>query len=662
MKARLDGEGRLRVSERHHMVFTGDWNGGERGFRLGSDHRLEFHGIEREDPETHSRIPLAENDELSRIDDYAWTDSRTLRWRSRRGADPPFENTDLVYVLDYTLENILTPTDEGYLLDHDFAFPDRPGPILAFSLDLSLDASWSPTEELAERIVREKLQPGESIVVRAPLVYRGEGLPSGVRTGAPASLRAALALLFVAGIAAIGFLFYRGEDALGRFAPLTPVSSIDEGWLEANLFTMLPEEVGAAWDDSTAAPEVAAVLARMVSEGKIKTEVYRTRGLFKSNENLRMELLVHRHSLSGYEKSLVRALFVSGDVTDTVEIRKHYQGRGFDPAAIVRGPLKDRLQRFFPNARATRLVSRKPALLLLASSLAVIVASGAFDPAGPFFVVPPLVVGSLLYGVGIVAAAIYRNRVHRLLPYASTFLVPAALLAAVGIWFLRLNPWRNGFLTLLGFALFILALLTSLFNAAKFRNGSRAIDLRKKLVSARRYFASELSKPDPRLDDRWFPYLLAFELGPDVDRWFRAHAPAGSSSTTPTDYSSSSSGGSGGSGSRPWTGGGGAFGGAGATGSWAAAVGTVASGVAAPSQSSGGSSGGGGGGGAVVEAAEARRRRRRLVSSRWSLTTLKARNIATDEGSPNTKPLFPQSLVPRTPRRIPAPETAFPSD
>jgi uncharacterized membrane protein YgcG len=597
VKGRLDSEGRLQVVERHHMVFTGDWNGGERGFRLSAEHRLELNGIEREDLETHSRIPLAENKALSQIDDYAWTDSKTLRWRSRRQTDPPFQNDDRVYVLDYTLENVLVPTEEGYLLDHDFAFPDRPGSIASFSLELGLDPSWSSPEALPERIVRENLPPGASVVVRAPLVYRGDGSPSGVRTGAPPTIRNALALSFIASAAAIGFFFYRGEDALGRFAPLIHLSLIDKTWLESNVFTMLPEEVGAAWDDSTAAPEVAAVLARMVSEGKIKTEVYQSRGLFKTNENLRMELLADRHSLTGYEKSLVRALFVSGNVTDTVEIRTHYKDRGFDPAALIRGPLKERLQRFFPSARATRRVSSKPTLLLLAASLAAVAASAAFDRAGVFFVITPIVSGLLVYVVGIIAAAVYRNRVHRLRPFALTFLVPAALLGGVAIGLLAFNPWRNGFLALLGVALFFLALLTSLFNAAKFRNGTRAIELKKKLVSARQYFAHELSKPEPRLDDRWFPYLLAFELGPDVDRWFRSFVPAGSSSSAPSDYSSSSSGGSGGSGSRPWTGGGGAFGGAGATGSWAAAVGTVASGVSSPSESSGGSSGGGGGGG-----------------------------------------------------------------
>jgi hypothetical protein len=165
------------------------------------------------------------------------------------------------------------------------------------------------------------------------------------------------------------------------------------------------------------------------------------------------------------------------------------------------------------------------------------------------------------------------------------------------------NPSRNGLLALAAFALFALALLTSLFNAAKFRAGALAIEVRKKLASARKYFAWELSKQKPHLDDRWFPYLVALELGPNVDRWFRSFGSLSADGTPPGGPGGtfSSGGGSSGRSSPTWTGGGGAFGGAGATGSWAAAVGIVASGVAAPSESSsggsgGGSSGGGGGG------------------------------------------------------------------
>ncbi len=208
--ARLDAEGRLWVVERHAMVFTGDWNGGERGFRLATDHRLELRSIEREDTETGSRISMTKDGALSNIDDYAWADSRTLRWRSRLPTDPPFENTERVYILDYTLENILIPAEGGFLLDHDFAFPDRPGAIASFSLDLSWDESWSPKTELPERLVREDLPPGQGVVVRAPLAYLGEGSPSSVRDGPPRAVRAVLALLFAVAAAAIGrFLLSR---------------------------------------------------------------------------------------------------------------------------------------------------------------------------------------------------------------------------------------------------------------------------------------------------------------------------------------------------------------------------------------------------------------------------------------------------------------------
>ncbi|HEY9034925.1 MAG TPA: hypothetical protein VIN71_13370, partial [Pseudomonadales bacterium] len=45
--AELDAAGGLHVVERQHMVFDGDWNGGERVFRLGFGQRLELLGMKR---------------------------------------------------------------------------------------------------------------------------------------------------------------------------------------------------------------------------------------------------------------------------------------------------------------------------------------------------------------------------------------------------------------------------------------------------------------------------------------------------------------------------------------------------------------------------------------------------------------------------------------
>jgi uncharacterized membrane protein YgcG len=595
--ARLDRDGRLQVRERQAMVFTGDWNGGERIFRLRWDQKLQLLGMEREDPETHSMVALTRGD-LDLVDHYDFTDSTTLRWRSRLQEDPPFQETEIVYLLDYRLSNVLIPeSGNRYRLDHDFAFPDRAGPIESFSLDLSFDPAWETEPSFTGHETRGTLPPGESVLVTLPLRYRGEGSPAGVRRPAGESTRTLLSALFLAGLLALGAVFYVQERGIGRFAPLTDPGAIDEGWLKENVFSMLPEEVGAAWDDTTSAPEVGAVLARMQSEGKIQSEVYVTRVLFFSEKNLRLKLLKPKAQLSGYERSLADALFFSGSETDTEKIRAHYRSSGFNPASKIEGPLKQRVKALLRGQRR-REISKKPTLVLLSLSILSLVFVAVTEPRELAALIAPMGFSAVFYLLVLIPAILYRKRVERLALFSLTFLAPMALLATSALYFLSGDRLGLGTPALLALTFFLLALFTSLFNLAKFRDGDAALRIRKKLASARRYFRQELGSRDPRLQDAWFPYLLAFGLGSDVDRWFRAFGGASTStsfgSSSTSSLSSTGLGSSSTSGSS-WTGGGGAFGGAGATASWAAAVGSVAAGVAAPSSS--GSSGGGGGGG-----------------------------------------------------------------
>ena len=102
--------------------------------------------------------------------------------------------------------------------------------------------------------------------------------------------------------------------------------------------------------------------------------------------------------------------------------------------------------------------------------------------------------------------------------------------------------------------------------------------------------------------------LLAFGLGPHIDRWFRSFAaPDAVRASHPGVIAAAAATGSSG-GSSGWSGGGpqfggGSWGGGGAGGSWSVAAAGLAAGVSAPSSSGsgggggGGSSGGGGGGG-----------------------------------------------------------------
>src|SRR5688572_32873334 len=91
VSARLDGRGTLHVQERQTFGFTGDWNGGERSFRVGLNHDLDLQRIARIGPDGRE-VPLIEGD-LDSVDHFDWEDNDTVRWRSRMPSDPPFQDT-----------------------------------------------------------------------------------------------------------------------------------------------------------------------------------------------------------------------------------------------------------------------------------------------------------------------------------------------------------------------------------------------------------------------------------------------------------------------------------------------------------------------------------------------------------------------------------------
>src|SRR5215510_320543 len=113
--AHLDAQGTLQVAETHTMVFTGDWNGGERQFNIRPRQKLTLNGVYRDTGSGWQ--PLTEDRDLDSVDDYAWTDNQTVRWRSRLRTDPPFRNTTLRYELRYDLSGILQKNGDGFLLD-----------------------------------------------------------------------------------------------------------------------------------------------------------------------------------------------------------------------------------------------------------------------------------------------------------------------------------------------------------------------------------------------------------------------------------------------------------------------------------------------------------------------------------------------------------------
>jgi len=346
--AHLDATGNLRVSETQTMVFTGDWNGGERRFNIRPRQKLSFIGFYRavgggwED--------LTEDADLDDVNEYAWTGAHTLRWRSRLPAAPPFANTPIQYQLRYELSGVLLKDGEAFVLDHYFLFPERAGTIKQFTLRLTLDSAWQPKSRVSELYTAERLPPGQGFVLTLPLQYTGALVPAALDTRRPREIVLAVwALLSVTGLAVL-WLFAR-EHSYGRFAPLA--EHVDDAWLREHILQYPAEVVGAAWDEGIGPPEVVALIARMVVEGKLASEVGR-------GSTMALRLKIDRHTLDGHERTLVERLFFNGRIdTNTDLVKQHYRDQGFNPADEIRHEL-ERMSRACCPAAAHHAHSKSP--------------------------------------------------------------------------------------------------------------------------------------------------------------------------------------------------------------------------------------------------------------------------------------------------------------
>jgi hypothetical protein len=235
------------------------------------------------------------------------------------------------------------------------------------------------------------------------------------------------------------------------------------------------------------------------------------------------------------------------------------------------------------------------------------VTSASGDPA-------PIIVGisAILAGViGQIPGTVFRERIDWGYKALTASLVAPSLAALLAAWYLwyrvgtgavEWSLWTIGGMTMLA-----CWVVHSSVNGLKSRSHRAAIAFRKKLAAGRLFFRQELANERPALSDDWFPWVIAFGLTNEADRWSVRHeSQADRHEESPSTGFSRSSGSS--SSEPVWTGAaGGRSGGAGGGATWAAAVSGMAAGVSSPSSggsggggggsSGGGSSGGGGGGG-----------------------------------------------------------------
>lgn len=286
-------------------------------------------------------------------------------------------------------------------------------------------------------------------------------------------------------------------------------------------------------------------------------------------------------------------------------MRARYKTSGFDPAALIRPMLDAVALQHAPKIAKGSHPSYNPTLALFTA--AVVTSIIALVLRGTDIVVIGPAFGAMLpfYLFGVAWAAVWRNRVARFSASSLGILIPVAFIAGIAIAMLLRPELSATAVAFLAATLWALTFANSITMAARTHDTPQRLVVRKRLWAMRDYFARELQQKQPRLSDAWFPYVIAFGLGREADKWFKAFGAATTSSAM-SATAFGGSGGSSGSGGSGWSGfggGGGFSGAAGSGGSFAAAVGGMAAAVPAPSSSSsgggggGGSSGGGGGGG-----------------------------------------------------------------
>lgn len=525
VEARIDDDGTLHASERHTMIFDGEWNGGQRTIPLRVDppaQRLTFDRVARVVSKKKTIDLTRVSDAPDQVDEYGvYNDGTTIRWRARLADDPPFRGKRLTYIIDYTLTNTLVRRGAPLRLDHDFAPTDRPGPIEHFSLIVELPKSLN---QPPIKIARDDIPPGEGVLVRetywlpkgasvpaallpaaaappapAPAPQKKELLPSKTPI-APftadviAFTMIVLALLFV-------FRFLFGEAAAGRFVR---VPRDQRDWIEEFLSKLDAEVVGVAWDGVVGQDEVAAILARMTAEGKITSST--------DKGDMILKLQVPFETLRGYEADLIQAIFLGKNEATTRAVREHYAASGFDPARVVEHNLKSALlglPQWEDQERGEWVVFWILAALTFVLAIAGGSRSGVDGGMALVFSFLALTAGgfTLLFTIGAkraLTAVWFRFFLGFAVPFFSI------VFAAIGI--VHGPEIRIHHLTAMMLASAALTIVVLAVERMKIDQTREKVELRKNLAAAREWLKAQVSTAGAPIPDLWIPYLYALRL------------------------------------------------------------------------------------------------------------------------------------------------------
>lgn len=558
--ATLAPDGSLDITERHDVIYSGDWDFAQRRFAAGFLQKLDFAGVWRLNPSnaTPVRLAFGSPDVPGRL---SWVNSWTLRWRLPPVSGTAPKNREEQYIYKFRWRNILRRRNGVYHLDHDFAFPGRGGTIEIFTLKANLTPVWQAQQGFAPAQTAGPLAADQGFPVHWTLRYLPPGAPRGVLADPNFSVQYGIWLLLVIGTICLYLIYQLSENALGRFIHPTAPARIDEAWLGRHIFHLRPEEVSAIWSCRVGPAEAAALLTRLAAEEKLAVRPAGNQPF--ARDIMTARLLAPRSAFAGYERDLVEALLPGGQPeSDT----KHLRARtGVITGLAFRENLSSSIQSRPGFSKRSPSPSSLPIFAFGILSLVFLLVAMISQPEEIVLIIGFLFLGLLFWPLSL-ACGFWGRRVAGRKNWWLAGSLAAAWLPAVLLLVAAGTEWLPVTASFAAAAVLgALAALAGAFNLARARDGKERLARRLDLLAGRRFFRHELRQPRPRLRDSWLPWLLALGLAPQIERW------SGDFGSTVSP----------GTGEDSWTGGRKLFGDVQAT-DWAAAVGNLAAAAVPP--------------------------------------------------------------------------------
>lgn len=533
--AHLTNEGRLLVTETHHLKITKGYESDFRVFGLSVDQSIAIRKITRIDAAGIEQALVDQGlagREVDGPDQFRYYPRGHVYYRY----PPVAQKTEFLYRFEYELENAVSPAwgigagpdplspdygfgspwrrlqslvadareawpdpERRFRLDHSVLIPEQ-GPnrdkVLPINYQLNIDPAWREVDPKAELA---RVTPAVEYRVRRLFEYVPPGTPAAATVRQAVTRYGAIAAVLVMGpLCFLAFLLLERLTGGGR---LSTTEAADQ------FSRFASEEILALETGITPSTSLTEVLSRMAGEGKLAIDSIAPPEV-EGPAEIRLRLLAPLESLPPIERKFILELF-GDDGTETTSAQIRDRARMWDQSPDE--PWQHSL------AAAARS-KPEPGLSLLSLPLILLGLWGGYQQ----------VVG-LVRDTDYVAVLLTnflalcitfgwpKQWWHGGLPRRG-LLVPLILLATLlgALQFAVNRPYAVEAWT--GSAVCILAFyVATMINSRMPNRGPMKIT--RDLSRIRQFARAELRTPIPHLDDRWVLHLIALGLGPEIEAW-----------------------------------------------------------------------------------------------------------------------------------------------